>query len=501
MARKIALHIEDNCIKLVIARGTKVEGWATYNLDEGLVDHGVIMETDKVAAAITELLVLQKVTEKKVSVALSGINSIFRIITMPDVPAKMLPEAVANEASRILPVSMNDVYHSYQVLPSDQKEETRLFLAAYPQIATDALLETMSKAHLKVETLELAPLALARCINASKAVAVNAWLTYLDVVVMVDRIPMVIRSVWLPVESNNPVERMAAIREEIERTITFFNNSFPDSAIDKTTPLLICGDLAREEEALQMGYPESVALPALQYEGAFNPSEYIVNLGIALKGTKARGPDDMQSMIDFNALPAAFKPQSFSWTRVLVPVGLGVLGIALYYGWLIVDEARSEATIAKENLTERQMANALLLAGNRTLEADLAAVKGQLPPLEAEAKTLEDKIKAINANTAYFNNNFESLGSGLVQNNSGLAAAVAVIPPGMLVTDVQVSGDGATISGRAVSEASVLSYARLLRVQPEITAVVVSSVQIPDSTIDGEDPAVLFVLDVVWASP
>jgi type IV pilus assembly protein PilM len=501
MARKIALHIEDNCIKLVISRGTKVEGWATYNLEEGLVDHGVIIETDKVAAAITELLTLQNVTEKKVSVALSGINSIFRIITLPAVPAKMLPEAVANEASRILPVSMNDVYHSYQVLSSVQKDEFRLFLAAYPQISTDALLETMSKAHLKVETLELAPLALARCINAPKAVAVNAWLTYLDVVVMVDRIPQVIRSVWLPVESSNPAERMPAIKEEIERTITFFNNSFPDNPIDNNTPVLICGDLAREEEPFELGYPVSVALPGLQYEGSFNPAEYIVNLGIALKGSKSRGADDLLSLIDFNALPQGFKAQSFSLTRVLVPVGLGVAAIGLYYGWMLVEDARLEASIAEENLTTVQAANAGLTAEKRVLEAELAAVEGQLPPLQAEAKTLEDKIKAINANTAYFNSNYDSLGGGLVQNNSGLAAVIAVIPNGMLITDVQLSGGGATLTGQATSEALALEYARLLRARPEIAAVVVSSVEMPDSTDDGEDQVVLFVLIVEWANP
>jgi len=499
MARKIALHIEDNCIKLVIVRGIRIEGWATYHLEEGLVSQGVVIETDKVAAAINELLVLKKVSEKKVSVALSSINSIFRVITLPAVPDKMLSEAVANEAGRILPVSLNDVYHSYQVLPSAQKEEMRLFLAAYPQQSTDALLETMRKAHLKVETLELAPLALARCIKAPKAIVVNAWLTYLDVLVMVDRIPQVIRSVWLPVEGANPAERTAAIREEIERTITFFNNSFPDNAIDKTTPVLICGDLAREEEPLELGYPVSVALPGLQYEGSFDPAGYIVNLGIALKGSKARGTDDLQSLIDFNALPEAYKTPSFSLTRVLVPVGLGVAAIGLYYGWLLVEDARLEASIAKENFTTVQVANARLTAENRVLETELATIEGQLPPLQAEAKTLEDKIKAINVNQAYFNSNFGLLGSGLVKNNSGLAATIAVIPEGMLVTDVQLSSEGASITGQAPEEALVLEYARLLRARPEINAVVVSSVEMPDSTDDGE--VVLFVLIVTWANP
>ncbi len=504
MARKIALHIEDNCIKLLAARGGKIESWATYHLDGGLVEQGMVQDTERVAQDIKELLKIQKVSEGKVRVALSGINSIFRIITLPELPAKLIPEAVSNEAARVLPVPLNEVYYAYQVIPAVQKGESRLFLAAYPRASTDALMETVRKAGLKVERMELAPLALARNINSARAMAVNAWLTYLDIVVLVDRIPIVIRSVSLPVDSENNAERLPAIREEIERTITFFNNSFPDSALDKTTPIQVCGDLALDEESMryfgETGYPISLLLPEIQHEAAFDPSQQMVNLGMLIKDALPRGQGAQHSIIDINAIPAAYKPPPFNWVNVLVPVGLGIAAAGLYFGWLLVDEARWDASVAQENLSVVQLSNARLTAENKVLQAELATIQEQVTPLQTEAAVLEAKIKALNASTFYFNNTFDALGRGLARNNSGLAAVNATIPAGLLVTDTQVDGSGANLTGQASGEALVLEYARLLRSRAEIQSVNVLSLERMES--GGEAGGlVAFEFRVEWSNP
>ncbi len=125
---------------------------------------------------------LQKVSIKKVTVALRGLNSIFRVISLPVLPPKMLPEAIINEASRVIPRPLEEVYLSHQVISSNQGE-TRIFLTAYPRTLTDTLMRTLSKAGLKTTVMDLAPLALARCVNEPRAVLVHAWLSNLDIVI------------------------------------------------------------------------------------------------------------------------------------------------------------------------------------------------------------------------------------------------------------------------------------------------------------------------------
>ena len=113
MARKVTLYIEDTDIKLVITKGNQVEKWASLLLEPSLVRDGVILDEDLVANSIKTLLELGGVTKKKVIVGLSGLNSIFRIISLPELPQALLPEAVENEAGRVIPVPLEQVYLSY----------------------------------------------------------------------------------------------------------------------------------------------------------------------------------------------------------------------------------------------------------------------------------------------------------------------------------------------------------------------------------------------------
>jgi len=505
MARKRVLYIEDNCIKLLVTSGNKVESWATYDLEPGLVDKGMVLDTTAVANIIDEFLKVQNINGRQVHVALSGINSLFRIITIPGVSAKLLAEAVRNEARRELPVSLDEVYYKYQILPAEQKNEIKLFLAAYPRVTTDALLETIKKARLTAKVIELAPLALARCINAERAVAVNAWLTYLDIVILVNRIPLVMRSLSLPVESTSPAERLPAIRDEIRRTIAFFNSSFPDKIIDSTTPIMVCGDLALDEESLsyfgQMGYPVSLLSPDIQSEAAFNPSQQMVNLGVAIKDTLPRGATALYSIIDLNVIPDAYKPAPFKWINVLVPVGVAVAVGALYVGGLAIDDARQAAAAKEQQLQSVQLENARLLEEINALKTELAGVEGDIGILDGQSVDIAAKIKTLNDNIAFFDDTYNKLGEDSNRTNAGLAAAIDAIPEGMLVTGIDFEISGATLEGKAESEAIVLEYARLLRQNGYFQSVTLESMQKMETGSEAGELAVTFTLAATWSNP
>jgi type IV pilus assembly protein PilM len=480
MAKNVALYIEDTEIKLLVTSNNKVVKWASLMLDEGLVEQGVILDEKQVSKAIQELFKTQGISDRNITVSLSGLNSIFRILTLPEVPKNMIAEAVSNEAARVLPVPLSQVYFAYQSLPAP-KGELKLFLVAYPRNSTDILLSTLAKAGLKPDVMDLAPLALARCVNDNRAIVVNSWLTFLDIVILVDRIPQVIRSVSLPIESASLADRLPSIVEEITRTITFYNSSNVDKQLDKTIPLFVCGDLAREKESWQylekLGYPVSVLKPPLKYSETFNPTQYMVNIGMALKGQIFGGNAKQYSLIDINCLPEAYKPPSFSWTRVLVPVGAVLALGVLAYGVLLVINVRDEVAIIKNDYAKIQSDMLKVRVDIKPLQESLASKKKVADALPAQSAELDKKIKGLIDNTRFFKTTMSGLLLGLDTTDKDSWEVMKLVPQGISLTELTNDGTNITMVGQASSESLVLTYAKSLRSSKRFSEVIVLSIK------------------------
>ena len=182
MARTITtLFIRDDAINLLIMDGKRVDKWASSPLEPGLVSQGLIVDEAQVAEKLKELFKLQKATMGRVIAGLSGHNSVYRIISMPELPDAVLPEAVKREAGRVIPVPLDEVYLAYQPLPT-LMGETRIFLTAYPRKIADSLHRTLQQAGLQPYLMDLAPLALCRTVNEPRSIIVNARLEHLDIV-------------------------------------------------------------------------------------------------------------------------------------------------------------------------------------------------------------------------------------------------------------------------------------------------------------------------------
>ncbi|GAH38019.1 unnamed protein product, partial [marine sediment metagenome] len=208
MAKKVTtLFIRDDVVNLLVMGGKRVEKWASLPLEPGLVSQGLILDEAQLADKLKELFKLEKVTMGKVIAGLSGHNSVYRIITLPELPEPVLPEAVKREAKRVIPVPLDEVYLSYQPLPAT-RGETRVFLAAFPRNIADALYRTLHQAGLQPYIMDLAPLALCRTVNEPRSIIVNARLDHLDIMVMAERVPELIRRLSLPGEAESLSERL-----------------------------------------------------------------------------------------------------------------------------------------------------------------------------------------------------------------------------------------------------------------------------------------------------
>jgi type IV pilus assembly protein PilM len=452
MAKRVTtLFIRDTTINLLVMKGGQVEKWASSPLEPGLVSQGLIVDEDRVADQVKELFQQEKVQTNKVITGLTGHDSLYRVITLPELPEEILPEAVRREAQRTIPTPLEEVYFSYQLLPAS-KEESRIFLATFPRNLTDALVRTLRKAGVKPYVMDLAPLALCRIPDESRAIILNARLDHLDVMVIADRIPELIRRLSLPSEAESLEDKLPFITEEFNRTVTFYDSTHMERPLDSSVPVFVCGDLAQETEAWQslvgQGYSVSLLPSPVEPPEGFNPNEFMVNIGLALKELLPEKEEANFSLVNFNALPEAYLPEHFSIVRVLVPVGI-VVGISLIVAMGIfvlqnranIETLTSQLTIAEGRVVQQQR--------------DVAELRADVESTKATADVLHARLTAIQRRRAVILEDLteiESLAGEKIN-----------------LSNVSHGGSSVTVTGTAPDVDDIFRYARALRASKDAT--------------------------------
>ena len=117
-----SIFIDDSIVTILRANGRNVQRWGSIPLDNGTVKDGVILDEETLVAKIKELFRTSHLGGGRIVAGISGINCLYRIISLPNMPRKMLPEAVNREAARVLGVPIEQFYLSWQLLPATRSE-------------------------------------------------------------------------------------------------------------------------------------------------------------------------------------------------------------------------------------------------------------------------------------------------------------------------------------------------------------------------------------------
>lgn len=473
MAKQVSLFIEDNEVKLLVTNGKTVEKWASLLLDSGIVADGVIQQEDTLAESLRNFMAEQELGGSTVVASLTGLNSIFRIISLPaDVPKNILDDAIQNEANRVIPVPMDQVYVARQMIGSEAGEN-RFFLVAYPKNAAGSLARTLQKAGLKIKFMDVAPLALARLANVNRAVMVNTWLSNIDIIILADRVPEVIRSFPLPAETMTDAERIINIAEEIARTVTYYNSSHTENPLNAEVPILVSGDLASNTDAWPAlggsdGHPvEALTTPFESPEG-FDVGQFIIPLGLVplTKEEAAFG-----SMINVNILPAEYMPKGLNWFNILAPVA-GVLLIGgLVYGWYLIDDFKkqNDEIQLRIDATQIQVTQA---------QADIARIQAETAGVEAQITDVETAIAPIVTKKNSLEIQYQYMRDQRAEASKDVRFAWTNNPSTKVLIDTIDWGDGLlTITGKATDRhESVFDYAKALRDTHQYENVIVADI-------------------------
>ena len=460
----VALYVDDTSLRLLVTKGKSIAKWADLPLEAGLVKDGVIVNQAEVAARIKQLLETETVKTKKVVAGLSGLHCVFRLITLPRLSKSLLAEAVRREAERTLPVPLQQLYLSWQVI-SVSGNEMLVFLAAFPRYVADALIQTLRSVALDPYLIDLKPLALARAVTGPTAIIVDVQPADVDIVVVVDRVPQLIRTLSLPIEAQSWLEKLPLIKGELDRTTKFYNSSHSESRLDSSVPVFVSGELAGVSEACESlaGELKCPVLPlpsALACPQGLPVGRFMVNIGLAMKEVSLRGTKAGFSVVNLNALPDVYRPKVRSLTELLtVPSIVVAIGLLAFLGLLVQGRVAAVASLRAESDTTG------LLVEKRQAEwqAQMKAIT-----------ELQERIDAIKASDDVFVAAAGELSQERAGVNGDLSEFWQALPYTVQLTSISRVSDSSTVGGVAPGEADVLTYARELRASRRFSQVIIS---------------------------
>lgn len=449
VANTTTLFISDVSMRLMVTRGKRIIKLADMPLDTSLSEIDTPEKEGQLAEKIKHFFKSNRIGTRKIILGLSGLHCLTRPIALPELPKAMLDEAVTREARRVLPVPVEQLYISWQTV-SLAGGRLQTFMVAIPRHIADTVINIVNQAGFKPYLMDIKPIALARLAREATAVIVDVQSSEFDIIVMVNGIPQPIRTVPFPRETPSLKERLVIVKDELERTVQFYNSNNPDTRIQPGTTLLVSGELADEPEYYESlgqdtGFEATPLTSPLKCLKHLDPSHHLVNVGLTLKElTREAGP----LLPNFNTLPAPYQPKQISMHRLLaVPATIAAIGLVILLSMTVRDaaanlESAKMTLVSNKVLTEKKQTQKKELANN------IAAMEIKLSSTEAAQKNF----------TAALN----SLTRTGTKMNDDLIATVNNVVADLDILSLSLSGGRVNISGRASSEQEVMQYVRKL---------------------------------------
>ncbi|MCX6007345.1 MAG: hypothetical protein NTZ34_08850 [Chloroflexi bacterium] len=454
----LTINIEDDSLKITSVSGKRVTFAVATPLQPGWVQNGVVIEKTQVGQIISMLLAQNHIKEKECIACVSGIQSIYRVAYVPRLDPALLAEAANKEMEKAIPVPLDSLYTSWTDIKISDVE-TALCLVGLPFDNVNSVIETLKSGGLQPKYLELKPLAISRVIDEKTAIVLNVHPAGFDLTIINDRLPELIRSLPFPVSTISEADKADMVKEEVERTVNFYNSGHPYSPMNNQTPCILSGSL-RETLSTKLGYPSKLPPSLLNYPEGQDESAFIANTGLAQRTI------NRLRRVDINVIPQASAAQKQAGRRPgfnMVPLVTLVVCAAAVLGMWAINSAAEGGEMVKLQLEQKEKATLLSdtqkLYGERTEkdEKELAAYQLIVDTYRGLEKSVADRRELV---------------------NTDIGAVIEPLPGSMYLTNITVSSGNIVVEGSAPSEEILLNYARDLRDKGIFKLVMLTSMDI-----------------------
>jgi type IV pilus assembly protein PilM len=445
--RIVTLDIEASFIRVLITKGRCVEGWASLPLAPGLVKDGLVGDTAALSSSINSLFALSEVPKKKVIASLTGLRSVPRVLSLPETKAPLLEEAVHRESKREMPVSLDELYLSWQSL-GIKEDERQIFVLGVPRNLLDALAQALQQSRIKPYMMDLKPLALATAVGQSQALIIDLEPETSDVILVVNSIPVMMRTLTLKQEEVTPEDRIRQLTDELARTVEFYNGAHLDEPLDPATPAFVTGELSSDLELRDLlqssiQYPVEQLTSRLKCPVDFPVSQYAVNIGLALKGLRSRVVFGKKGGAGFRAIDVNILPEKYRGSRLhaIETASLVIAGMILIALLFPICQLRNMGDTKTSDLEEQ-----------------LGGLNQELKEVRLSASDIADELTVAEG----LRQEHLSIFGTRAEFSDRLQPVVDALGSAIQVTAISETDNSISLEGEADSSSTVISFATML---------------------------------------
>lgn len=286
--RRLTLSFEAAEARLLVVRGQHILHWDQVSLPAGAVRNGQIVQPTAFGQAIAGLIEQAGAPRRRAVVGLSGQRALVRILRLPAVPPRLLDEAVRREARRELPLPLEELHLSWQIIGDRRASHIQVFTLGIPREAIDNCLIGLHGVGVRPRVMDLKPLALVRAVNLPDVLIADVETETESVVLVRGFVPHIVRSVALPGGgARSAAERADHMVAEIQRILDFYGSTQAAEHLPWSPAICLTGALGDEKATrAKVGarWPlvdPNPPIPLPPEEFPLLP--YLANVGLALK--------------------------------------------------------------------------------------------------------------------------------------------------------------------------------------------------------------------------
>lgn len=443
------LNISSDAVRYLVARGGTIVDWGKMPLP-GIMHNGIIRQPETAGARIKSLFASKKLPSERVVLSFNGLPFSYRLISLPKMAQPALSEAVTRAARQELPLSLGDMYLSWQAFPDGREEWECLVLGVTPP-PVDALIRTLAAAGVRPCILDIKHLLLSELNRRRDGIIVDFEPDFAHITLVTGGIPSGMHTVPSSGPTAQLGDAIGKLAGELTRMVGFYNDSHPEQPLPETATLFLTGELSADPavaESIQgeTGYRVVPLVPPLDVSPGLPVHEYAANLGAVLKYSLPAPAADATPFLSLNlgnvvrGRKAAPRPGEIV-KRLLLPVALVLaLGLLVAAFWL-QHQSQTDVTRLQSELAQSQQA-----LGQSLAVVDRAAqVEKDIARLSADAQVLLDKNQAILTPEAYV---------------ADLSRLFIAMPAAMSFDSIDMRAGQIVVSGTADSSPPVVEFAR-----------------------------------------
>lgn len=279
------LSIEGADLRLICVSGREITRIVNKPLPPETLSGGVVANSAAFGAATRAILDEYEIPRSTVVAGYPDMDAISRTMTLPREASAHINEVVQREARRD-PIIGSGAYRIYHQTVGQTKDQIDVFVLAVRGAALDRYLAGLKLAAIAPQMVELRPLAIIRAVSLHETIIAHLERTALDVLVVSNFMPAIMRSVPLP-DGGDEASIVETVVVELGRTIEAYNSDRPQ-ALSRELPVTLTGELSTLPP-LQTAIPERVGHPVAQMTcpfvapAGFAAANFAVNIGLVLK--------------------------------------------------------------------------------------------------------------------------------------------------------------------------------------------------------------------------